>query len=124
MKKYSKDTKFNSWSLFKEKQRGLIRFVIRRWVINSDGTKILERLRLEKYKSIRSDETELKDFIIRLNDEQFREERGRAKVALKHAFISPDLLDSYQNYLLTQIPTKAKARSEYQPVTLQIRSLA
>jgi integrase len=102
----------NRWVLHKETQRGKTRFVIRRWVVvNGKGT--TERLPVKQYRSIRDDESELKLFVIRLN-ERSKEIRTKDAVVIKHAFISPALLDSYRDFLLAQIPTRAKALAEYQ----------
>ena len=110
---YPKGTRFNRWLLNTENQRGIQRFTIKRWVYFPDGTKKLERLSLKKYRSIRGDEAELQEYIVRLNQETSRKELTKNAVEIRHAFISPKLLDDYKDYLLVQIPTKGKALNEF-----------
>jgi hypothetical protein len=84
------------WILSKEKQRGVDRPVIRRWV---DGK--LERMPVAKYRRIRDDYSALEEFVKRQNAPL----ELRQKVDYKHAFINDALLTDYYEDLLTDIPT-------------------
>ena len=110
---YPKGTRFNHWLINQENQKGIERSVIKRWVYYPDGSKKLERLPTSKYRSFRDDEAELQKFVIRLNEQIDPEQRTKAVVEIKHAFISPELLDQYKDFLLIQIPNRAKATNEY-----------
>lgn len=79
---------------------------IRRWVAK-DGKRTQERLPIHKYRHFRDNPEEIKAFLLRLN------ESGRQVVEIKHAFISPTLLDEYLELLCTQSENKITARCEY-----------
>ncbi|RYZ68571.1 MAG: hypothetical protein EOP09_09325 [Proteobacteria bacterium] len=102
---YPKGTRFNRWLLNVEKQRSIPTFCIKRWVYYPDGRKKLERLPIAKYRQFRDNLDELKRLVIRLNEQIPEEQRTRTAVEIKHAFISPELLEAYLDYLTTQIPT-------------------
>lgn len=112
--KFPKGTKFQAWSLHSEKQKGTLRAVIRRWGRLPTGEYKMERLKTDQYAHLRDHPLELKKYVIRLNQQIKPEERTKAKVEIKHAFISPDLLDDYKDFLITQIPTKSRALVEHQ----------
>ncbi len=88
------------WSLLKDKNK----FVIRKW----QNGKFL-RLPVKQYKHIREDEKQLKEFVDRLN----APERVKTAVKWKHAFISPELLDEYKEFLMAQIPNQENALTNY-----------
>lgn len=88
------------WSLYKEGGK----WVIRRW---RDGK--YERLPVKRYASIRDNEEELQQFLLRLNAAH----RTCEKVAFKHAFINDALLAEYEEWLTAQIPTERNARCEF-----------
>lgn len=111
--KYPKGTKFNPWTLNRQRQRGVERWAIWRWVKLPDGKAKLERLPVSKYKLIRENETELRKLVVRLNDQVSREDRAKEKIQIRHAFIDTALLDEYRDYLIVQIPSKAKATTNY-----------
>lgn len=90
----------SKWSLFRES--GV--WVIRRW----EGGKY-KRLSVRQYRHIRDNEAELKAFVIRLNAPF----NTREAVRFKHAFISPELLEEYREYLLSQLPTERNARCQF-----------
>jgi integrase len=94
------------WVLFEESQKGSKRWVIRRW-----NGKRYERLPVGKYKRIREDHAALSEFVTRLNASA--EAKARKSVEIKHAFISPALLERYQLHLTAQIPSAQGARQEY-----------
>ncbi len=90
--------------LFQESLKGQRKWVIRRW---KEGK--YQRLPVEKYASIREDQTKLEEFVKRLNaplDAKF-------KVEFKHAFISPALLEDYLTFLVAQIPSQSGAKQEF-----------
>jgi integrase len=91
------------WILSKEKQRGVDRPVIRRWV---DGK--LERMPVAKYRRIRDDYSALEEFVKRQNAPL----ELRQKVDYKHAFINDALLTDYYEDLLTDIPTEESAKTD------------
>lgn len=88
------------WSLFQEKGR----WVIRRW---EEGR--YKRLPVKRYQSIREDYEKLSEFVKRLNAPIDAKE----VVDYKHAFISPKLLEEYQEFLLAKIPTRKDALCEF-----------
>ncbi len=90
----------SKWSLYKESGR----WVIRRW----EGKKYA-RLPVGHYRHIKTDEAELRAFVLRLNAPY----RTKEAVAVKHAFISPALQDEYRDLLLAQIPTERDAHTQY-----------
>jgi integrase len=94
------------WGLTKEKQRGALRFVIKRW--NPDLGRP-ERLPVTEYQHIREKEDELREFVKRLNAPL----AAITKVDFKHAFINDELLTEYLEYLQTKITTQSVARTQF-----------
>lgn len=114
MKKYSLGTKLTNWSLLKESQtNNQTRYVIKRWVKIPHQKSKLERLSVKNYEHIRDNKPELKKFILRLNQNIPNEQRSREIIEIRHAFISPQLLDDYQKYLIAQIPSLNRAKYEF-----------
>jgi integrase len=113
MNSYPKGTLFNNFTLHFEVQKGITRAIIRRWVIFADGTRKHERYPAHLYSHLRSDHKELEKFVIRLNNQIPEKLKTQAKVEIKHAFIDDALLESYKDYLVTQIPTTSRALSEH-----------
>lgn len=100
----------NKWVIITETQAGRKVLTIRRWVYRKPNEKpIYERLPIEKYHDIRHNSTMLKEFVTRLNA-NFKIPDA---IEIRHAFISPTLLDQYREFLLTQIPNQGKAIAEF-----------
>src|SRR5690606_31886799 len=97
-KKYPEGTLFNDYCIVREKQGTQVIPTIRRWVIFPDGKRRLERYPTSRYRNIRSNEQELKDFVVRLNNQIPGEHRTREAVDIKHAFIGQEMLDEYLGY--------------------------
>lgn len=110
---YPKGTTVTQWGLYKENQKGTQRFIVRRWVSIPGQKPRLERLAIDQYDSIREDQLELKQLILRLNKQIPNEQKSRKIVEIKHAFISPQLLDDYKRFLRAQIPSQKRAVYEY-----------
>lgn len=89
----------SKWSLYKESGR----WVIRRW-----ERKKYARLPVKHYRHFTT-EADIKAFVHRLNAPF----RTAERVAIRHAFISPDLQDEYRELLLTQIPTERDAHTQF-----------
>lgn len=86
-----------------------------RWYITTEGGQFVirgwpgnKRLPIAKYRAIRTDETELKKLVLRLNAPL----DAKLKVAFKHAFIDDTLLGDYLEYLKGKIPTESSAVTE------------
>jgi integrase len=107
--------KLNPWTLQKEKYtvkgdpEPKLRFAIRRWCVNPDGTKALERLPAKRYASIRNNEQELEAFVRRLNAEEFAEETAKERILDRRAFLNEKLLEQYAFHLAVRRPRKATA---------------
>lgn len=84
------------WGLYQDKGK---------WVIRRGK----ERLPVKRYQTLRGNEDELKKFVIRLNAPI----DAKKRVIIKHAFISPEMLDEYKEYLLAQIPSARNALCEF-----------
>lgn len=110
---YPRNTKFNNWSITHEKRRGKKINVIRRWVLFADGSKKLERYPTDKYRSIESNPEELKNLVVRLNNDIPIEQRTKKAIEIRHAYISPELLSDYLEFLIIQIPSKSRAKYEF-----------
>lgn len=110
---YPKGTKFNKWCIVLEVQRGKSIQTIRRWMVFSNGKKRFERLPAQKYRHFRSNQLDLEQFLIRLNESIPIEQRTIEAVEIKHAFISPKLLDEYQTFLRAQISNQITADCEF-----------
>lgn len=111
--KLVKGKKINQWILQKEKYtvkddpEPRVRYAIRRWIVNADGSKTLERLPAEKYASIRNNEQELEDFVRRLNAEEFADEIKKEKILDRRAFLNEKLLEQYAFHVNVRRPKKA-----------------
>jgi len=116
---YPKGTKFNSWVVFTETQKGKFVHVIRRRVIFESGQTKYERLPTKRYRSMRDDLEELKKFIVRLNQEVPVEQRTIETIEIRHAYIDEKLLDTYKEFLKAQIPSNLKDRYIYEFNTLK-----
>jgi integrase len=90
----------SKWALYMESGR----WVVRRW---EDGK--YKRLPVPQYRHIRDNDVEMKAFVIRLNAAITTKEA----VTFKHAFISPDLLEEYRQYLVASIPNQKNALCQY-----------
>lgn len=107
-------TVLNKWILMKETQDdGKVIPAIRRWVYFPDGSKKYERYPAQKYKHLRDKPKELKNFVIRLNGEDPNAVRVKRIVEFRHAYISTELLDSYFEFLKTQIPSEKHVNAEF-----------
>lgn len=82
------------------------------WIRRRAGGKY-ERLPINTYRRLRGNPTELRGLVSRLNYQLEKQERAKVLVDFKHAFISPELLESYREFLIAQIPTKESAKHEY-----------
>jgi integrase len=94
------------WGLTTEKQRGVERFVIKRW---NPRLARPERLAVTEYQHIRDDENELRAYIKRLNAPL----AAKTKVDFKHAFIDDELLSEYLEFLQTKISTQSVALTQF-----------
>ncbi len=103
LRQYPEDARICPWILTQDGEK----HSIRRWVYFPDGKKTFERFPAARYQHIRENETELKNFVIRLNGFDPAVERLKKKVTFKHAFISDELLVDYEeNYLSVHIPNQ------------------
>lgn len=84
------------WGLYKDKNV---------WVIRRGS----ERLPAKDYQHIRNDEQRLRAYVKTLNAPS----RAVEAVEFKHAYISPQCLEDYYNWLMLQIPNQFNARCEY-----------
>jgi integrase len=112
-KQYPEGTIVHKWVLMKETREGVVIPVIRRWVYFPDGTKTYERHPALKYRHLRDNLKELKNFVVRLNGEDPDAVRVKRVVEFRHAYISTELLDTYFDFLKTQIPSEKHANSEF-----------
>lgn len=92
--------KEHKWALFQE----LGRWVIRRW---ENGK--YRRHPQRQYRHIRDNEPELIQYLMRLNASQ----SVREAVELKHAYISPALLDKYLQERLIQVPNTKNVMRDF-----------
>jgi hypothetical protein len=111
--KWPVGTKFNNWGMYKETQKGATKWVVRRWAHLPDGTKKLERLPVAQFEHIRDNPEKLKALVTRLNDRMTEEEKAKAEVKLKHAYLPPAVLEEYLQSLLVSIPNARNARCEF-----------
>ena len=109
---FPEGTKFSKWSLMYETRDGQRVYVIRRWAYKPDGSKKYERYDAKKYRHMRDNLKELKNFVIRLNGEDPNAVRVKHAVEFRHAYINTELIDSYYSYLKTQIPSERHADAE------------
>jgi integrase len=91
-----------TWGLTQETQKGVKRWVIKRW---NPEKGCPERLPVVQYEHFRDDEPELRAFVKRINAPL----SAKSKVEFKHAFINDDLLDEYLDFLQTKISTQSVA---------------
>lgn len=111
-KSFPKGTRFDAWSLFKEKQRETVRYVIKRWVHLPNGPKKFERLPVAQYAHFRGDESELKGFLVRLNAEHKKVADLRDKVSIQHAYIDDALIERYKRLRGVAVPSKDRVSTE------------
>lgn len=109
---YPRGTKFGLWGLYYEPQKGKVVPVIRRRVVLPLHKPKFERLSTTIYRQWVNDETELKRLCVRLNDQVSRAEKLHQDVVIKHAYISPELLEEYRNMVSIQVTDQHKAKSE------------
>lgn len=112
-KTYPEGTRFNRWVIINDNDGGTIIPRIRRWAHYPNGKKTYERYPSNKYAHLRDNPKELENFVIRLNGEDPDEKRVKLLIKFRHAYIDPQLLDLYLEYLLTQIPSKKHALIEF-----------
>lgn len=112
-KEYPEGTHFNRWVIINDNDGGTIIPRIRRWAHYPNGKKTYERYPSNKYAHLRDNPKELENFVIRLNGEDPDEKRVKLLVKFRHAYINPELLDLYLEYLRTQIPSKKHALVEF-----------
>lgn len=106
--KFPPNSKFRDWTIVQDGQRR----VIRRWVRLPDGTDKFERYPSVKYSHLVG--KALDEFVIRLNGKDPEEERVRAVVAFKHAFLSVDFMERYRDdFLFQQVPSRKDAQTLY-----------
>ena len=116
-------TKFNSWLIVPENrtitpapgqpEKTITVNTIRRWVIFPDGRKAYERLPVKLYRQIRDDIAELQTYVDRLNYRNRKKDEALQRIRFQHAFISPSLLESYQQKLQTIVPSQRDALCEF-----------
>lgn len=112
--KFPEGTILNRWVLMNEtREDGKVVPSIRRWVYFPDGSKKYERYPALNYRHLRDKPKELKNFVVRLNGEDPDAVRVKRVVEFRHAYISTELLDSYFDFLKTQIPSEKHASSEF-----------
>lgn len=66
-----------------------------------------------KYLEIAEDREALKDLVIRLNNKSPEAVKLRAKIEIRHAFISPALLERYYDWLSKKMPHRRNARRNW-----------
>lgn len=110
--KFPGGTTFHQWSLIKDKKAKT--YSIRRWALLPDGSRKFERLPTKRFAHLVGSESELKDFVIRLNGKDPTVERIKMRLQFKHAFISEDVMEDFRvNYLFQQIPARRDAQMMY-----------
>lgn len=112
-KDFPEGTKFSNWSLMYETREDKRVYVIRRWVYFPDGKRMYQRHPYLDYRHLRDNLKELRNYVIRLNGEDPDAVRVKRVVEFRHAFIGPDLLDSYVEFLKTRLSSAKHAESEY-----------
>jgi len=68
-----------------------------------------KRLPIKKYRNIRENQSELQQFILRLNHQILT----KTAIDFRHAYINESLLAEYLNYLCQIIPNQENAKTEY-----------
>lgn len=109
-KVYPRGTVFGDYFLTVDKTFKGQQYSIRRYITLPDGTKIQPRYPRKKYKGIKTKE-ELDQLLNRLN---YR--KRNKNIEIRTSFISPHLMEAFENLLLTDIPNEKDARYLYQTV--------
>lgn len=112
-KKFPPGTKTQNWVLYTEKQKGLEKPVIRRWVTFPDGRKVNERFPVKHYSAIAHNPVELEKLVIRLNGAIPEEQKLRKKLEIRHAYIDDQMLDKYRDVILARVPNRENANREF-----------
>lgn len=98
------EEQISKWYLGTEKQRGVDVLVVRR----RRGTS-WERYPAKIYRDLRDKPDALRDFVIRLNNQNPVEIRTRHRVEIEHAYIDDHLLGEFLIHLQTKIPNQKNA---------------
>lgn len=113
LKQHPVGSKVQNWTLLKEKQKGVDKLVIRRWVTLPDGKALNERYPTSFYSTLSGNPEELKKLVLRLNNDVNDKLKRKKKIILQHAYIDPELLKSYHEHLSTRVPSKQGVSKEY-----------
>lgn len=101
------------WRLKLEKQRNKSVYTIIRYIKSASGTLTSERLPIKKYALIRENVDELNKLVDRLNYDILKAKKSRDSLAFKHAFIDEELLEEFKSLLITQIPSRDRALTNF-----------
>lgn len=110
--KYPKGTKFQAWCLYSEKQRGVYRPAIKRWVTLPEKPPKSERLPVREYAHFREDPKQLAAYLTRLNAEHAKEVAAIKAIKVTLAYLNEDMVLRYEKRRRREVPSQDRVTTE------------